>query len=233
MQFAPPGPVTRILIAGLSFLIIGFYLDLLDEFFRFGENSWGNSLESIVTPIAVVLTFLGASHLYREQKVIGRVQEQREANFRDHREIHSVTNLYNASYFRNAVDNVIENKQSAFIWLIDMQDFDVINRTYGFEAGDKILHCVATTLVASVPKQSLVCHYAGDRFAVLLQEKETLPQLNTVLGELLTQATSLALYNSLGQQPRCRVRVVSTETQSGENARTALARIHQILIDMK
>jgi diguanylate cyclase (GGDEF)-like protein len=144
-----------------------------------------------------------------------------------------VTNLYNADYFRDALDDAINADTSASIWLIDIQNFDGVNQELGFSVGDSVLHCVATTLVAAAPKHSLVCHYAGDRFAVLTHEADTLSTLDDTLSELLSKATSLALFNSVKQEIACRVRVVTTQTQEGESARDVLARANAELMARK
>lgn len=229
----PPGPVTRALVLGLALLTAGFYLDLLDEFVHFSDSLWGNSLESIVTPIAVIVTSIAASSLYREQQVFKRVQQQREANFRDHRAVHGITNLYNAAYFRTATDNAIQSGSQVSVWIVDLQNFDSLKKEYGFKVADEVLRSVASTLVAAVPHQSLVCHYAGDRFAVLTHEAETMSNLETVLSDLLTHATSLALFHLLKKDIECRVRVVATAAISGEDSRAVLARANAELLARK
>lgn len=56
----------------------------------------------------------------------------------------------------------------AAILLIDLDDFKAINDSYGHEAGDDVLVCIASRLKANVRSHDLVCRMGGDEFALLL-----------------------------------------------------------------
>lgn len=55
---------------------------------------------------------------------------------------------------------------------IDLDDFKMINDTYGHDAGDAILKYVAEKLVQLTRETDVVSRYAGDEFVVILPETE-------------------------------------------------------------
>lgn len=229
MAWRPPGPVTRWLVMGFALLSYGFYLDVLDEAVRFNNTLWGQSLESIFTPLAIAVLTVAALWLHDEQRILGRQQQRREAHFRDHQAIDRITDLYNADYCCQTLQDGIDSSQPPALWLIDVQDFDAINQRFGFAAGDAVLNRMANTLVATVPDDSLVCRYGGDRFAVLTQQRQLALSLEIQLSQLLSSAMTLAVFDLAGEEVNCRVRAVSIEAGSGESAEQVFQRANTML----
>lgn len=232
LQWRPPGPVTQCLLAGFGCLGFGFYLDVLDEFIRLGGAGWGASLESVVTPLAVLLITYAVLALSQEQRVLARQQRRREAGIRDHRDIDPVTDLYSGAYCRRALDATLSNSKAATLWFIDLDNFSAVNRYYGFACGDAVLNRVAATLVAAAPEGALVCRYGGDRFAVMANNPQR-PGLQGALGRLLSEAIQLALYNQTGDSFDIAVRLAVVESRSGDNADELLARANSDILAMK
>ena len=52
--------------------------------------------------------------------------------------------------------------------MIDIDRFDMFNRRFGPQEGDRLLQAVAQLIVMNIRRSDLVCRYAGDRFAVML-----------------------------------------------------------------
>lgn len=228
LLWRPPGPVSYLLMAGFSLLSFGFFLDALDEIVRLGGNSWGGQLESVVTPFAVIMISCSLISLSQEQRILRRQQFRREANYRDHRVIDPVTDLYDATYCRQALASAMADPNTEAgalsLWMIDLKDFDHINRRYGFAVGDAVLNRVASSLVAAAPSQSLVCRYAGDCFVVLGQGVAHGASLQEALGKLLQQTVGIALFQETGEQPEIGVRLRVICPQPGESASAVLQR---------
>ena len=75
-----------------------------------------------------------------------------------------LTGLYNRKIFedmRASLDNFT-------MLVLDIDDFKIINDTYGHEGGDKILQKVGRTLVKNFRSEDYVCRIGGDEFAVIM-----------------------------------------------------------------
>lgn len=232
LQWRPPGPVTRCLLAGFGLLGFGFYLDVLDEFIRLGGAGWGASLESLVTPLAVLLITYAIVALNQEQQVLARQQRRREAGIRDHRDIDPVTDLYSGEYCRRALATALNTSKPVSLWLIDLDNFSAVNRHYGFACGDSVLNRIAGTLVAATPDGALVCRYGGDRF-VVIAEGVPRPGLQGALGRLLSEAIQLALYHQAGDSFDIAVRLAIVNSRAADTADDLLTRANAEILRLK
>lgn len=239
LAWRPPGPVTAWLTAGFSLLAYGFFLDTLDEAVRLADTAMGASLESVVSPLSIAIITAAVLMLSREQRVLGRQLQRREAHYRNHRNIDAVTDLYSGAYLEQVLSESLSETQPVSLCLIDLNDFNDLNLRLGFAVGDAVLNRVAHTLVAAAPSDSLVCRYGGDRFALLLDQRRGIAgqdlaqQLELRLGRLLTEAMSLALLHETGEPLALSVAVVLCDSRDDESAAALMQRASSALQQRK
>jgi diguanylate cyclase len=77
----------------------------------------------------------------------------------------ALTGLANRALFDERLD---ASTGAAAVLLVDLDDFKVINDTYGHHAGDAVLVAVADRLSRCVPASATAARLGGDEFAVLL-----------------------------------------------------------------
>lgn len=83
-----------------------------------------------------------------------------------------LTGLFNHTYFYQQIE--FEVKRSVrygslvSLMLIDIDDFKLVNDTYGHRAGDRILAAMAKTLLLVARDSDICCRYGGEEFAVIL-----------------------------------------------------------------
>lgn len=165
----PPGRVTQLLAAGLVCFLLGFHLDLLDEFVALPEHLWWDDvIESGAPALGVVVTTLALLQFAAEQRVLARQLARREGRFREHRAVDRVTQLYDAGYLREHLGGELGAGRRPLLVAVDLDNFGPLNRRLGPVAGDRLLALVAELLLLAVDDQDLVCRYAGDRFACVL-----------------------------------------------------------------
>ncbi|TFH75245.1 EAL domain-containing protein [Gammaproteobacteria bacterium LSUCC0112] len=99
-----------------------------------------------------------------------RIENERIINRMAHYDV--LTNIPNRTYFNNSFNQFLERadeEESHFaLLLIDLNDFKLINDTYGHVAGDKLLAHVASQLNAQTKGYDIVARLGGDEFAVIL-----------------------------------------------------------------
>lgn len=100
--------------------------------------------------------------------------------------------------------------QSATLIVLDLDDFDHVNDTYGQAAGDVCLQRVATRLIAAVGAVGFLARMGGDEFAVLLQghTRRSLSHILKRIQEALALPLSfdghtIYLTSSIGIAVRC------------------------------
>ena len=76
--------------------------------------------------------------------------------------------------------------------LIDLDNFKVINDTYGHAAGDATLKQVAAILMESVRGSDTVCRYGGEEFLIMLPETNL--EGAFALAEKIRKATASRLF---------------------------------------
>jgi diguanylate cyclase (GGDEF)-like protein len=86
-----------------------------------------------------------------------------------------LTGLANRALFRErlvvALDAHRRQRRPVALLFADLDDFKLINDSFGHAMGDRLLHAIADRLHGCVPPEDLVARLGGDEFAVLLEHR--------------------------------------------------------------
>ena len=89
----------------------------------------------------------------------------------------SLTGLYNHISFHQFLEELIEHAEqsqlSLHLAIIDIDDFKLVNDTYGHRVGDMVLENVSRKMKEIVTSDDFVARYGGEEFAVLFTDKST------------------------------------------------------------
>jgi diguanylate cyclase (GGDEF)-like protein/PAS domain S-box-containing protein len=100
-----------------------------------------------------------------------------------------VTGLPNRVWFAEALDDRLDQLRSAGTYatllLIDLDRFQVLNDSYGREAGDGVLADIAGRLAARMRPQDLLAATQGNEFAVLLDGISDIPEAGRAAERML------------------------------------------------
>lgn len=124
---------------------------------------------NIVIPL--ILVFIIAAVIFAT-KYLQRTQAYQDAYAAANTD--SMTGLYNYRFFKTHMANCIENcdrfNTKFSLVLIDIDHFKKFNDTYGHQAGDEVLRCVAKKLKDTVRTADIVCRYGGEEMAVIVEK---------------------------------------------------------------
>ncbi len=140
--------------------IVDVFLELLEEGLAIDESSVYNEIteEGEITEAGVLL----------RQVFTESVQETQNELERD-----SLTGFLNRKYFEEKIDNYLlqPNSRGTF-FMMDLDNFKMVNDTYGHVAGDELIQIFAGVVRANTRENDFVCRIGGDEFAVFFPEMD-------------------------------------------------------------
>ncbi|MBA3581011.1 MAG: EAL domain-containing protein [Gammaproteobacteria bacterium] len=95
-----------------------------------------------------------------------------------HQESHdALTGVLNRHSFEQRLNHALKNvrkfDQKNVVCFIDLDQFEFINDSYGHGAGDDLLRRVACFLEAQIGENDCVARFAGDKFGLFLENRDT------------------------------------------------------------
>ena len=109
--------------------------------------------------------------LAKSQAVLTEQQHQIE-DLRTAVRIDGLTQLANRTYFDEKLNEMIMLRQRYgdpfSLMMIDLDNFKLINDSYGHQAGDRILKGVALKIKASLRGSDFLARFGGDEYAIIL-----------------------------------------------------------------
>ena len=116
-------------------------------------------------------------HATLDQRIYGVVKESNERRFRylnDQAWHDSLTGLLNRAAFEQRlseeVARALRHRRDLTLVIFDVDGFKAVNDSFGHQAGDKVLTCVAKVLQSSFRLSDPVFRYGGDEFVALCPE---------------------------------------------------------------
>ncbi|OQY24974.1 MAG: hypothetical protein B6I34_02940, partial [Anaerolineaceae bacterium 4572_32.1] len=157
------------------------------------DEDWPERFSLLIIPLIAENLMVGLLVLIRHQKsfnaenfrLISILASQAAAVLRNAQlyeqtlrraEIDPKTQLMHTKFFKERAQRELARSQkdgrSSAMMLADIDDFRVINNTYGHQIGDEVLISLAQILTHAVSKQDLVARYGGEEFAILLSRAD-------------------------------------------------------------
>jgi diguanylate cyclase len=108
----------------------------------------------------------------------------RQAALHDH-----LTGLPNRALFCDRLEHGVQqarrHDRTLAVMFVDLDDFKIINDTYGHDAGDRILRTIAERLKENTRGEDTVSRYGGDEFMVLINEAREEKNISLVAENLI------------------------------------------------
>ena len=106
-------------------------------------------------------------------------------------QIDAVSRIYNRGTTEEKINNALEKRDEGCqhtLFIVDIDDFKVVNDTFGHLAGDDILRKIGEIFKGIFRKTDIVGRIGGDEFAVLMtnvtSERQITDRMKLVMGEI-------------------------------------------------
>jgi two-component system cell cycle response regulator len=131
-----------------------------------------------------------------------------------------LTGLYNYRYFWEMLNQQV-GQSRRYGWplsllFLDLDDFKVVNDTWGHQVGDQVLKAVAAFLQHEVRQADLLCRYGGEEFVVLLPQ--TPAEQAQVMAERLREGIAAQMVSPGGREVRVTVSIGVAGLREGEDS---------------
>jgi len=109
---------------------------------------------------------------HRVKSVVASVVSERKVQLLAYRD--TLTNLPNRLLFADRLEHALirahRHRESVALMLIDIDDFKLVNDSFGHEAGDKLIKAIGELLTKSLRRADTVARLGGDEFAVIVED---------------------------------------------------------------
>jgi len=109
-----------------------------------------------------------------------------------------LTGLYNRDAMQVRLSSALvrsnRNQTKTVLFFVDLDDFKLINDTYGHEIGDKLLAILSSNLIDGLRENDCICRYGGDEFVIIAEGIKDFSDLNKIshtIEQILNQTICL------------------------------------------
>ena len=125
---------------------------------------------------------------HRVKSVVSTVVAERKVELLAYRD--TLTSLPNRLLFadrlEHSIDRSARHRESLALMLIDMDDFKLVNDSFGHDAGDKLIKAVGDLLSRSLRRADTVARLGGDEFAVIVESIDGVDDAISIADNLST-----------------------------------------------
>ncbi|MDT8283520.1 MAG: EAL domain-containing protein [Gammaproteobacteria bacterium] len=108
---------------------------------------------------------------HRVKSVVAKVIAERKVKLLAYRD--TLTGLPNRLLFADRLEQAVmrseRSRTSMALMLIDIDDFKLVNDSFGHDAGDKLIKAVADLISKSLRRADTIARLGGDEFAVIIE----------------------------------------------------------------
>ena len=125
---------------------------------------------------------------HRVKSVVAKVIAERKVKLLAYRD--TLTNLPNRLLFADRLEQAVirseRSRTSMALMLVDIDDFKLVNDSFGHDAGDKLIKAVGQLISKSLRRADTIARLGGDEFAVIIEGIEGAEDAISIADNLTT-----------------------------------------------
>ena len=125
---------------------------------------------------------------HRVKSVVSKVIAERKVQLLAYQD--SLTSLPNRLLFADRLEQAVvrseRSRTSMALMLIDIDDFKLVNDSFGHDAGDKLIKAVGQLISKSLRRADTIARLGGDEFAVIIEGIESAEDAISIADNLTT-----------------------------------------------
>ena len=125
---------------------------------------------------------------HRVKSVVAKVIAERKVQLLAYRD--TLTDLPNRLLFADRLEQAVIRSQrsrtSMALMLVDIDDFKLVNDSFGHDAGDKLIKAVGTLISKSLRRADTIARLGGDEFAVIIEDIDSPEDAISIADNLTT-----------------------------------------------
>lgn len=141
-----------------------------------------------------------------------------------------LTKIYNNQTFYDESVNLLQNKGQSYCMAIDLDDFKLVNDTYGHLEGDKILTQVGRILKEAAKNKGIAGRMGGDEFALFCTGIDSDQQAEKIACQVLEAVGQISREMAGGHLG---VSVGIAKVKENERVKEAFRRADEMLYEVK
>lgn len=162
------------LYLGMLLVLIGSIQDFMDEFYDLPLIL--DRVEKFGLPVGLLIGSFGIFAWVKDKKKMVQEAREREERFKQISIVDHLTGLYNARHLYTVLQSELERvkryNDNFSLLLLDVDDFKVLNDTYGHLCGDDVLRGLGALISSLSRKSDSAFRYGGEEFVILLPETD-------------------------------------------------------------
>jgi diguanylate cyclase (GGDEF)-like protein len=166
------GLVTNLFAMGFIGIFASTFQSFLDKWLYLPSTAvWDNWVESF--PMGLLALTMALWLWRKEQHQIDLNLTRRQAIYKNTFPLDSITNLSNTTHLSTQLKEAYEKgpinwKRHALI-LLDVVPFSYISYRHGGREAERFLMTISELITLTLRRHDVLCHLAGDRFAIVLK----------------------------------------------------------------
>ena len=149
-------------------------------------------------------------------------------SIRDSADIDVLTGLYNRNVFKREIQELILTKTRFSLVIYDIDDFKIVNDTYGHLVGDEMLKLISDEMRKSIRKTDVPCRYGGEEIVIIF--KDLNKEDAVIISERIRERIESTQLNWYGKQVKATVSGgIATYPEDGRTIEDILEKADMVL----